>query len=180
MHETSPLQSLPSDYDARWTLLDTLIQRWYPHQQKDLPGYSLDELKSAQNIRGFPIPDALSYWYLANGKRYDVWCHQDHFLPPDQLYIHNNALIFYVENQGVVKWGIPEAELNVNDPSVVVESVDDSNIWVPQTNHVSRFAIYMLTYTLAFADGDAWIDGFAESPLLALIANTFPMLDFPN
>ncbi|ABW29528.1 hypothetical protein AM1_4553 [Acaryochloris marina MBIC11017] len=54
-----------------------------------------------------------------------------------------------------MKWGIPEAELNVNDPSVVVESVDDSNIWVPQTNHVSLFAIYMLAYTLAFADGNA-------------------------
>lgn len=179
MHEPSPLQSFPFGFDARWALLDTLIQRWYT-QRTDKPGYSHDELQIAQNVRGFPIPDALSCWYLAHGKRHDVWCNQDKFLPPDKLFMHNNALIFYIENQGVVEWGIPENELNVNDPSVVVEFVDESNTWIPQTNHVSLFAIHMFTYTLAFADSDTWLYGYAEPPLLASITNIFPMLEFPD
>ena len=69
-------------------------------------------MQTAERTLGFAIPEALAEWYLASGKRRSVWSRQDDFLPPDQLRMHNDALIFYVENQGVVQWGIPADELN--------------------------------------------------------------------
>ena len=105
---------------------------------------------------------------------------QDEFLPPDRLHVQNDALIFYVENQAVVQWGIPMDQLAFDDPSVVVESVDGADHWIPQTDNLSKFAIYMFAYTLAFADVDSWVYGYAKPPLVDAIVSRFPMLDFPT
>jgi len=45
---------------------------------------------------------------------------------------------------------------------------------------LSKFAIYMFAYTLAFADGDSWVYGYARAPLLESIVSRFPSLDFPD
>ena len=124
MHEPSPLISLPINRSERWTLLGSLIARWHPAADEPA-GFTPDELRVTEASRGFPIPTALAEWYESSGKRRSVWSRQDEFLPPDKLYLHNDALIFYVENQGVVRWGIPTADLVADDPPVVVESVDN-------------------------------------------------------
>jgi hypothetical protein len=179
MHEPSPLQSLPATRHDRWTLLDSLISRWH-RPCDESTGFTLDDIRDAERSLGVAVPTALAEWYCASGLRRSVWSRQDEFRPPDRLYFHNDALIFYVENQGVVKWGIPTSDRAPDDPPVVVESVDDADIWIPQTENVSKFAIYMFAYTLAFADGDSWVYGFARSPLVETIMSQFPVLDFPS
>ena len=179
MNEPSPLLSLPTTRHDRWALLDSLIDRWHlPHVGP--AGYTREDVQTAERKLGFAIPEALAEWYFAYGKLRRVWSRQDEFLPPEQLRIHNDALIFYVENQGVVQWGIPSDDLKSDDPSVVVESVDDASQWIPQTDSVSKFAIYMFGYTLAFADGDSWTYGYAKPPLVETIVSRLPMLDFPT
>ena len=179
MHEPSPLQSLPAMRRDRWTLLDSLIDRWCTSSAEP-PGFTLDDVRTAERSLGFSIPSALTEWYCSSGKRRSVWSRQDEFLPPDRLHVQNDALIFYVENQAVVQWGIPMDQLALDDPSVVVESVDDADQWIPQTDKLSKFAIYMFAYTLAFADGDYWVYGYAKPPLVDTIVSRFPMLDFPT
>lgn len=179
MNKSSPLLSLPTTRHDRWTLLDSLIERWHPPHAGPA-GYTLEDVQTAERTLGFAIPAALAEWYFASGKRHPVWSRQDEFLPPEQLRMHNDALIFYVENQGVVQWGIPVDELESDDPSVVVESVDDASQWSPQTDNVSKFAIYMFGYTLTFADGDSWMYGYAKPPLVETIVSRLPMLEFPT
>lgn len=179
MNDPSPLLSLPTTRQNRWTLLDSLIHCWHPPQVGPV-GYAREDVQNAERTLDLTIPEALAEWYLASGKRRSVWSRQDEFLPPEQLRMHNDALVFYVENQGVVQWGIPADELNLDDPSVVVESVDDASQWIPQTDNVSKFAIYMFGYTLAFADGDSWVYGYAKPPLIQTIVSRLPMLDFPT
>ncbi|MEZ5944882.1 MAG: hypothetical protein R3C18_26155 [Planctomycetaceae bacterium] len=71
-------------------------------------------------------------------------------------------------------------QLTLDDPSVVVESVDDADQWIQQTDNLSKFAIYMFAYTLAFSDGDSWVYGYAKPPLVDAIVSRFPVLDFPS
>ena len=179
MPEPSPLMSLPVDRSERWTLLDSLIARWHPAAAEP-SGFTPGELRLMEASRGFPIPTALAEWYESSGKRRSVWSRQDEFLPADKLYLHNDALIFYVENQGVVRWGIPTADLVADDPPVVVESVDNADQWIPQATNLSKFAIYMFAYTLAFAEGDSWVYGYAKPTLAQLIPNRFPAFEFPD
>ncbi len=137
-------------------------------------------MRTAERSLGFSIPAALTEWYCSSGKRRTVWSRQDEFLPPDRVHVQNNALIFYVENQAVVQWGIPLDQIALDDPPVVVESVDDADQWVPQTDNLSKFAIYMFAYTRAFADGGYWVYGYAKPPLVDRIVSRFPVLDFPT
>ena len=178
MHEPSPLLSLPSDRQDRWSLLDSLVTRW--HKPQEIAGYSQDTLRDAERSRGFLIPVALPEWYIKLGNRADVWSRQDEFLRPNKLYVENDALIFYVENQAVVKWGIPTSALDVDDPPVVVESVDAADLWLPQTDNISAFAIYMFAYTLAFTDHNQYVYGFAKPSLAQTIRTRFPSLAFPD
>jgi len=85
-----------------------------------------------------------------------------------------------VENQGVVIWGVPTVDLAKADPPVVVESLYNSDVWIPQTDNLSKFALYMFAYTLGFTGGNSWSYGFAKPPLVAKIVSRFPQLDFPT
>ena len=44
-------------------------------------------------------------------------------LPPGEVSVEGGVLVFYVENQSVVRWGIRLSELGVDDPPVVVPVV---------------------------------------------------------
>ena len=40
--------------------------------------------------------------------------------------------------------------------------------------------LYMFAYTLAFAEGDSWVYGYAKPTLTQLIPNRFPAFEFPD
>ncbi|MEO1529476.1 MAG: hypothetical protein AAFX06_28980 [Planctomycetota bacterium] len=179
MHAPSPLQSLPATRQDRWTVLDQLILRWHPHCD-EAAGFTTDDIRNAECAIGVSIPKALVEWQCTSGKRRSIWSCQDEFLSPDRLYVENDGLIFFVENQGVVKWAIPISAIGNEDPPVVVESVDNAGVWIPQSDTLSEFAFHMFAYTLAFTDsGDSWIYGHAKPPLVAALETRFPALTFP-
>lgn len=179
MHEPSPLLQLPDGRFARWQLLSDLIAQWYrPLTVRS--GYSRAEIETAQEKTGICLPVALTEWYALAGKRGAVWSQQDRFLPPECVFHEHDNLIFYVENQGVVSWGIPIDAAAEEDPPVVVHSVGREDEWLPQTDHVSKFALYMFSYNLMFANRNWWVYGHAQESLLGTIASTFPRLEFPD
>ena len=47
-------------------------------------------------------------------------------------------------------------------------------------NGFLKLAIYMFGYTLAFADGDSWMYGYAKPPLVEAIVSRLPTLEFPT
>lgn len=115
-----------------------------------------------------------------NGKARSVWSCQDEFLPPNRMHLQNEALIFYMENQAIVKWGIPIDLISADDPPVVVSSVEKADIWVPQTDNLSKFAIYMFAFSLQFSFRKSWVCGPAEPEMVQLITSRFPKLEFPD
>jgi hypothetical protein len=69
---------------------------------------------------GLRLPAALREAYQLFGRRTDLTSLQDELLSPADLKVKDQALVFRVENQATVFWGIPIAELEQPDPPVVL------------------------------------------------------------
>lgn len=88
---------IPETRAARWKLLDTIIECWFPTGEK--ASVSASEMREAERRLGRELPAALCEWYGSSGARADVWCVCDRLHPPDELRIEKGFLLFAVENQ---------------------------------------------------------------------------------
>jgi hypothetical protein len=103
-------------------VLRILVSQWYK-PLVDGDGFAAADLDTAERSLGRRLPAALREWYELAGRRRDVWCGQDELLVPDALAIQDRVLVFYVENQGVVRWGIPEDSLTLLTPAWLTNQV---------------------------------------------------------
>jgi hypothetical protein len=77
------------------------------------------------------------------GRRLDLTHNQDRLLSPGQLRVDDSGevLVFRMENQGLASWGVPLIELDVADPSVVVDAGDG---WRPFMERLSLACVEMV------------------------------------
>lgn len=162
-------ESLPSSRDRRWELMKEFLSRWYsPLSPED--GFSEEELAGAERLLGFPLPRALREWYSLAGRREEVWSRQDELLPPEKCYIANGVLVFYVENQSVVRWGVQLSEQGHEDPPVVVEDDEAPGQWRTENASTSEFALQMLVLSAKWSRGNkCWANGGADEAAVRLI-----------
>jgi hypothetical protein len=148
--------------------LASFVAGWYqPLTERD--GYEADELDSAERRLGVRMPLALREWYALAGKRPDIWSQQDHLLAPSELQIVDNALVFCVENQAVVRWAIELSELENADPPIVVLGHDVGGRAV-ESDSLSSFALAMLACCVKWrCDGLYWANGAATPQALAVV-----------
>lgn len=173
-------ERVPERRTGRWELLQSLIAVWYPPVESDA-GYSEDEVQAAEARLGMRLPAALREWYLAFGKRREVWSRQDMFLSLGDLDIDEGQLVFYAENQGVTRWGIPVSELTVEDPPVMVDTDHAGGEWLQQSASVSGFALEMLVSALKFSYANCcWANGENNLEALQLIEAYYPRIPFPD
>lgn len=174
------LECLPLDRRGRWEWMASFLARWHaPLTPED--GYADRELDAAATRLGIPLPRALREWYGLAGRLGDVWSRQDELLPPSEICIDDDVLIFYVENQAVVRWGIPCADLDRDDPPVVVESSDSSGEWLVENTTTSEFALQMLVYATKYSKRVRfWENDPADEDSLHLIEAHYPRLPFPG
>lgn len=106
-----------------FALAKTLISGWWsPVEETD--GYSTAELVGVEDRLGIRLPESMREWYQYAGRRVDFIGNVDHLLPIHELTIADSILLFCVENQAVVRWGISTEDLDSEDPRVLVELVD--------------------------------------------------------
>jgi hypothetical protein len=172
-------ESLPSGRDRRWELMREFLSRWYsPLSPAD--GFSEEDLAVAERRLGFPLPPALREWYGLAGRRKDVWSRQDELLPPEKCYIANGVLVFYVENQSVVRWGVRLSERGQEDPPVVVEDEEAPGRWRTENASTSEFALQMLVFSAKWSSGNkCWASGGADEAVVRRIEGNYPRLAFP-
>ncbi|MBE9040924.1 hypothetical protein IQ235_09045 [Oscillatoriales cyanobacterium LEGE 11467] len=109
---------------ARWELIHDFIDRWYqPVITND--GYREAEIVAAERKLQLRLPAALTEWYLLFGNRDDIWQTQDSLCAPGDLCLDEDGLRFYDENQGCFHWSIPTANLNEDDPPVILNLSGD-------------------------------------------------------
>jgi hypothetical protein len=96
-----------------------------------------------------------------------------HLLEPEGLVVRADTLIFCIENQSVVYWGVPLAALEEGDPPVAVTESGPSGWdvaselnWSPSQAHLSGF-LDDLTYLHAFCGGaihGGWTQPYLPTP----------------
>ena len=174
----SPLATIPIARSERWALLRDVVEQWYsPVSSAD--GVSLGELDSAKLRLGVSLPAAIREWYALVGRRNDIWSRQDHLLQPEEFRINDDHLVFMIENQNVVEWGIHIDDLAIDDPPIYVTSVDEPNIWLKENDSVSEFALQMFAYCLKWLEkGRWWANAYVTPDVLDCISVHYPRLPF--
>jgi len=173
----SPFIDLSADRNKRWELLRTEIERWFDSlAQTD--GYVAVDFGSISETLGLTVPQALLEWYAISGRREDIWSVQDELLPPDRLTVVDDYLVFCVENQAVVSWGIPVDRMADLDPPVYVQSVDEPSSWLLEEDTLSLFALRWFVYCLKWSARHYWMCGYFPSHAIQEMASRFPRLPF--
>jgi hypothetical protein len=140
------------------------------------PAVALD---AAESRLGIGLPLALREWYGIAGRRGDIWSRQDTFLRPEQLRVEEDRLIFYMENQAVVRWGIRVADHQSEDPAVFVSSADEPGVWIEEDGSTSLFALQMLIYCIKWSsDNRCWANGCPTDLALGALESHYPRLPF--
>jgi hypothetical protein len=178
MDNLSPFAAIPISRSERWALLTEVAAQWYaPLEPSD--GIAADQFDFVESRLGVPIPVALREWYTLAGSRNDIWSRQDHFLPPNEFRVKNHHLVFLIENQDVVEWGMAVDDLGMDDPPVFVTSLDDESIWLRENDSISEFALQLFASNLKWSNNTQWWANAYVSPnVVDKVAGRYPRLPF--
>ena len=127
-----------------WTSYHLLVKRLlHPIRKSD--GFSETEIVEAEQRLGLTLPRLLREFYLLTGAREDINGSYNRLLDPEDLFIDNDTLVFYEENQAVCVWGVARGNLNEENPPVVrKDNTDEARVWEADFNHLSQFLTAML------------------------------------
>jgi len=97
---------------------DALAVRYLGRHLSAADGVPPEELERHELRLGVRLPDALRAYMEMAGAVPEWNTIHNRFFSAEQLCFEDDFLIFMDENQGVVSWGIPRAELARADPPV--------------------------------------------------------------
>jgi len=153
------------DWSEQSPHIRTLFHPWQPGD-----GYDEATIQAAEKRLGLRLPTTLRNFYLAWGRREDLTQTGHYLLNPEDLLIRANTLIFWVENQGVVYWGVRREALAEPDPPVVITysgesgwEVESELHWTPSHEQLSSF-LDDVTYLHAFGGGATYSGFSAKMP----------------
>ncbi|WP_203842181.1 hypothetical protein [Winogradskya humida] len=141
------------DAAGAWRFIAMFAERYAtPLVAQD--GYGDEELRAAAAALGFGFPEALLVAYRMIGRRRDLTRRQDVLLSPDRVYVDytGGVLVFRVENQNVVQWGIPLSAIAEPDPPVLLRLESG---WRPYLDRVSLACVEMVLSEWMLADEPA-------------------------
>jgi hypothetical protein len=173
------LQAIPEGRSGRWCLAARFIEHWFgPMRESDrVPPRRLD---AAERRLGLRLPIALREWYERLGCRGDVWSVQDTFLPPEELLVRGDLLVFYVENQAVWDVGVGLGDLASEDPPVMIDEWGPGERARVPSPSVSLLALQMLAYVVKFArPAEEPLFGFAPEATLRAIGQHYSRSALP-
>ncbi|XYI02729.1 SMI1/KNR4 family protein [Sorangium sp. So ce1128] len=103
------------------------------------------DIRAAEQRLGLALPEALRN-YLATAGRHRGMMHADfHMLPPDELRLAGDCLIFCEENQYVAEWGIQAADRGFANPRVSGRA-RNTETWYSEASRLSGFLIHVATW----------------------------------
>ena len=128
--------------------IQSLFRSW-----NDGDGWDESSVNAAEALLQVTFPSILRNFYLSWGKRSDYASSCENLLNPKQCFIHFGHLIYCIENQAVLLWGIPLDTLNQDDPPVYYTYNNENNAeWKLSHKHLTIF-LDALYYSHAFAGG---------------------------
>lgn len=145
------LSSPPSDGRDRLRWLAEFLARWRrPLRESDI--VSQESIHAAEHRLGFALPAALRDLHLQLGAAHDlVRGGLNRLVTLDDLAVEGSHLVIWLENQAVVRWGIPVVEIVRDDPRVDIDlgghpDYPAGPAWVPADPTLSEMATRMLVW----------------------------------
>ncbi|MEY9886628.1 hypothetical protein ABIA35_002261 [Catenulispora sp. MAP12-49] len=130
---------------------------------------------------GHELPTALREGYLLFGRRRDLTRSQDTLLSPEHLRVDpsGSVLVFRIENQSCASWGVLLAELDLDDPPVVMEA---GKGWVPFSERLSlaMAEIVLMESMLSDYEENTTDNRELDETALSLLEAEFGRLDLPD
>jgi len=112
------------------------------------PKKSIQAMDQAEARLGLSLPRMLREFGRRFGRDGQLATARETLLSPESWRIRGGALVFCVENQGVVLWGIRRSDLGQDDPPVYVAENREPFKWAWDHDRLSDFFI-----TLAYWQG---------------------------
>jgi len=138
-------------------------------------------LEAAAVRLGHELAAALREGYLQFGLRTDLTKSQDTLLSPEQLRVDSSGsvLVFRIENQSCASWGVRLADIDLDDPPVVVES---GKGWTPYSERLSLALAEMVLMESMFSgcEDDATDNRELDDATLGLLEAGFDRLGLPD
>ncbi|MQY40925.1 hypothetical protein SRB17_89580 [Streptomyces sp. RB17] len=134
-----------------WEFVRWFADAWMSRPLEREDGCTADELAAAEADLGFELPTALSEGYALFGCRDDLTRRQDPLVKLAGLYIDDalgGVLVFRRENQDCASWGIRLAQIEEDDPPVLVESHQG---WIPFLDRMSLAWVELVLSESLFA-----------------------------
>ncbi|MEU1187169.1 SMI1/KNR4 family protein [Streptomyces sp. NPDC005859] len=168
------------DRQRAWAFIRSFAGAWGDPLTKD-DGTPEAELAQAEAILGCRLPTALQEFYALAGARPDLVANQDPLLPPHEMFVHaecGGVLVFRSENQGCAFWGVRLADLDRDDPPVLVQA---RHGWVPFLDRVSLACIELVLSEALFGGGGRLYNA-CELPadLLDAVPEHFQRVQLPD
>ncbi|MGW2281075.1 SMI1/KNR4 family protein [Streptomyces sp. NPDC001770] len=165
-----------------WEFVRWFADTWMGCPLRPADGLAEGELASVEAELGFELPAALREGYALIGRRPDMTRQQDPLLPATGLYVDDamgGVLVFRQENQGCAHWAIPLAEIERDDPPVVVESRVG---WIPFLDRMSLAWVELVLSESLFGADDIRLYDACELPdtLLPGLHERYARVDLPD
>lgn len=128
---------------------DNIKQLYNLTETKLKMGYRESTLIELEHRLKATLPRRLKDYYLAFGKDEDInYSHNKLLKPHTEIgFSHDGYLIFYEENQAVVRWGIKEVDLKLDDPPVWGDyGSDELSDWHLEAKTTEDFFLLMAIY----------------------------------
>lgn len=141
-----------ADRGQCWTFIRAFAGSWGDPLAED-DGTPRAELAQAEKALGCDLPTALKEFHMLAGGRTDLVANQDPLLPPAEMFVHDECggvLVFRSENQGCALWGVRLADLDRDDPPVVVQA---RHGWIPFMDRVSIACVELVLSEALFGAG---------------------------
>ena len=84
----------------------------------NLNGISENEILNCERRLGIKFPKALRKYYQELGKHFKLNQSHNNLISLEKLEVYDNYLVFLIENQGVVHWGIKIEDIDNFNPKV--------------------------------------------------------------
>jgi hypothetical protein len=150
----------------------------------DSDGCTAEEVAAVEERLGLRLPASMAAFYRLLGWRTDLTRNQDTLIFLNSLRVVDGALVYRIENQACVSWGIRVADLGLADPPVVFcEGYGDGKPWRPFLGSFSLAAVeIVLSESLvgrAGWHGNRPVDDEADIVRLEALYERLPFPDYP-
>jgi hypothetical protein len=171
------------DANSAFEFIEWFAREWLT-PLRDGDGCTAEQVAIVEDRLGLRLPASMVTFYRLLGWRNDLTRNQDTLIFLQSLRVVDGALVYRIENQACVSWGVRVADLEVDDPPVVFcEGYGDGKPWRPFLDSFSLAAVGMVLEESLFGRAGLHaslpVDDVAQIVRLEAVCERLPFPDYP-